>query len=395
MKLDDALIALKSISLNLKSEIVPIENALNKELAEDIIANKNAPSFDNSALDGYAAKRADLEKGTVRVVDVIYAGERRQTRINDGECIKIMTGAKMPVGADCVLKFEDAIIKDKENSIQNAQIGEYVLAAKIPKPNDGYRKKAEEIVKNDKILNSGTRLNPAQIMLLAAQGISRVLVKKAPSVGIYSSGNELKEPWQSADDEEIYNANSAGVAALLASAGVKSSYLGIIKDDINAVKRALEAKIDVLIISGGASAGEADFMAKALGELKFKEIFSHVKIRPGKPVKAYFKQDEKRLVFILPGNPMAAFITAFALILPLFAPQNTQMAVVRESLKFNSGRTNTILGNVKNGEFIPLNGGKYSSGSITPLANSNAIIFTDYDENEILAGSVKKIYKIS
>lgn len=396
MKLEQAISVLKNINLNQQNEIVPLECALNKELAQDILAQKNAPSFDNSALDGYAAKRADLEQGAIKIIDTVYAGDNRTTQINAKECIKIMTGAKMPLGADCVLKFEDALVQNSDkNSHQNANIGDYIIASKIPKPGDGHRKKAEEIAQNDKILNSGDILTPARIMLLAAQGISHVLVKKQISIGIYSSGNELKEPWQNASEDEIYNANSAGVMALFQSHGLKSSYLGIIKDSLEDTKKALKANFDMLVVSGGASKGEADFISKALFDLEFKELFNHVNIRPGKPVKAYFKESKPKLVFVLPGNPMAAFVTAFALILPIFKQQNEQMAIIKEDLKFNSGRSNAILGNVKNGEFTPLNGGKYSSGMITPLAISNAIMFTDYDESEILAGSVKKIYKIS
>lgn len=388
MTLDDAKKALSRIKFNTQSEIVPLERALNHTLASDIIAQKNMPSFDNSALDGYALKRDELNGDGLKIVATIYAGDTHEIILKNGECAKIMTGAKMPLNADCVLRFEDSEVINKDNA-------ELVRATKMPKVGDGHRKMAEEIKAKDIIIAKNTKLSPAHLMLLAAQGISYVSVKTKPSIAVYSSGNELKEPWQTASSDEIYNANSTGIRALLSAQGLKSSYLGIVPDELEAVKAAFMAKFDIIIISGGASKGEADFMAKALNELGFSELFDSVSIRPGKPVKAFANADLSRLFFILPGNPMAAFITAYALLLPILSEQKAQLAILKEDISFASSRVNALLGVLNDGEFSVLDGGKYSSGMILPLIKANAILFTNPDDSELKAGSIQKIYRIS
>ncbi|WP_298085488.1 molybdopterin molybdotransferase MoeA, partial [uncultured Campylobacter sp.] len=284
-------------------EFVSLERATGKILAQDVFAVKNLPSFNNAAMDGYALKFDDFNE-PLSVAATVLAGDEAEISLKKGECVKIMTGAKMPINADTVVPFEDALLQDGKLSPQS----------KVKKFN-ALRYKGEEVKAGEILLKKGEILTPAKVMMLAAQGIYCVCVERELKIGIFSSGDEVVEPWQNASEEQIYNANGAGIASLLQSFGFASSYAGIIKDDLESTTRALEtAEFDVIITSGGASKGEADFMKTALLNLDFSELFDGVNIRPGRPSKAFIK--DKKIVFILPGNPMAAFLMCFLLVVP-------------------------------------------------------------------------------
>ena len=232
--------------------------------------------------------------------------------------------------------------------------------------------------------------------MLAAQGIYCVCVERELKIGIFSSGDEVVEPWQNASEEQIYNANGAGIASLLQSFGFASSYAGIIKDDLESTTRALEtAEFDVIITSGGASKGEADFMKTALLNLGFSELFDGVNIRPGRPSKAFIKG--KKIVFILPGNPMAAFLMCFLLVVPFLKGVQLEKfdAVLNQDVKIKSGRQNIVLGSFLGGKFSVTDNNKFGSGMITPLIKSNAVLVTNESLGELKAGEIVKILKFS
>ena len=282
-------------------EFASLERATGKILAGDVVAVKNLPSFDNSALDGYALKFDDFNE-PLSIVATVLAGDTTQISLKKGECVKIMTGAKMPANTDTIVPFEDAVLEDGKLSPQS----------KIKKFN-AVRYKGEEVKAGEILLKKGEILTPAKVMMLAAQGIYCVCVAREPKIGIFSSGDEVVEPWQNAGQGQIYNANAAGIASLLQSFGFASSYAGIVKDDLDSTTHAIRtAEFDVIITSGGASKGEADFMKTALLNLGFSELFDGVNIRPGRPSKVFIK--DKKIVFILPGNPMAAFLMSFLLV---------------------------------------------------------------------------------
>ncbi|MDL0088249.1 molybdopterin molybdotransferase MoeA [Campylobacter gastrosuis] len=382
--LSEANEALNAINLDFTGEFVNVKNALNRELIDDIFSTKDLPCFDNSALDGYALKFEYKQSGYV-LKDTILAGDKRNLEIKDNECIRIMTGAKFPSGADTILRLEDSYEKDG------------LIYAKSLKKGEAHRLRGEEVKSGEILIKNGTKLTPAHLMLLASQGINEVFVKTLPKIAIFSSGNELREPWQRADDDEIYNANAHGISALLLQNGFKSSYLGTIKDSFEATKNALKSAMnfDVIICSGGASKGDADYMKDALLSLGFTEIFSHVNIRPGAPSKAF--KNGNKIAFVLAGNPMAAFLMAFLLIVPFLTKTKHELtkATLKNSLKLKSGRINVVLGEFKNGVFNVLNDNKYGSGMITPLVNSNAIYLSKSDESEILEGSEIFILRLS
>ncbi|TKX30631.1 molybdopterin molybdotransferase MoeA [Campylobacter aviculae] len=350
-------------------EIINLENAKDRILAEDLYAQKNLPSFDNAALDGYAFNYADL-KESLNIKGVIFAGDNKTYEIGKNECYKIMTGAKMPKNADTILMIEDEFLENNK-----------LIIKKIPKQFNARRLKGEELKQGEFLLKKGTKLNSKHIALLASQGIYKIQVIRKIRIGIFSSGNELKEPWQTCNEENIYNANALPLMTMLDSCEI--NYLGIIKDDFNIIKSALsKTNFDLLITSGGASVGEADFLEKAFDELGYKAIFKGVKARPARPSKLYKK--DKNLALILPGNPMAAYLSCFIFgkkIIHLLSNALEKplkiSAKMGTDLKIKKGRNNFILGDLENEFFIPFNENKFGSGMILPLIKSEFLLISD------------------
>ena len=375
---------LEKAKFNGCGEFISLERATGKIFAQDVVAVKNLPSFDNAAMDGYALKFDDFNE-PLSVWATVLAGDEAEISLKKGECVKIMTGAKMPTNADTVVPFEDAVLQDGKLSPQS----------KVKKFN-ALRYKGEEVKAGEILLKKGEILTPARVMMLAAQGIYCVCVERELKIGIFSSGDEVVEPWQNASEEQIYNANGAGIASLLQSFGFASSYAGIIKDDLESTTRALEtAEFDVIITSGGASKGEADFMKTALLNLGFSELFDGVNIRPGRPSKVFIK--DKKIVFILPGNPMAAFLMSFLLVVPFL--KGTQFekfgAVLNQDVKIKSGRQNIVFGSFADGKFNVTDDNKFGSGMIMPLIKSNAILITSESDSALKAGEIVKFLRIS
>ena len=361
-----------------ESELIHLEEALDRILACDLYAKKNLPSFDNAALDGYAFNYADIDE-PLHIKGTILAGDKTPYELGKNECYKIMTGALMPKNADTILMLED----------ENLENGKLVIKTK-PKRFNAFRFKGEEQKMGELLLKKGQKLNASMLTLLAAQGIYKIKVVRKPRIAIFSSGNELKEPWEECDEKSIYNANALGVSALLN--GCDLSYLGIIKDEFDATKEALQnSNFDLIITSGGASVGEADFMDKALKELKFEAVFDGIKARPAKPTKLY-KKGEK-FILILPGNPMAAFLSCFIFakkILNLLGgnleEESKISAFMGQDLRLKAGRNNFILGNLERGIFTPFNDNKFGSAMILPLVKSEFLFISDENVAELKKG---------
>lgn len=371
------------------TKFVNLDKALNEICANNIKALKNLPSFDNSALDGYAFNHKNTGK-TLKIKGVIYAGEKNEFVLNEDECYKIMTGAIMPKGANCVERVENAVIKNG-----------YLKAPLNIKKFDGHRVKGEEVKKGVVLIKKGEILTPSKIMLLASQGINEVEVFNKPKIAIFSSGDELKEPWENADEYEIYNANSSGIKALLQNNGFESKYLGIIKDEPSTIKENLQKcfkEYDFIITSGGASAGDKDYMDEILVGFGFKQIFSHVNIKPGRPTKCYIKGE--KIVFVLAGNPTAAYLLAFLLVVPTLkklSGKNSEFftktkAKFNSNLKLKSGRINAILGVLNDDKFNLID---FGSGTIFPLSKATHLYLSDFDKQSIKDGEMIEILKLN
>lgn len=288
------------------TESVALARACIRVLAESVVSRICLPPCDNSAMDGYALRFADLESGRpLQLIGSSFAGKPFEGNINPGSCVRIMTGAALPAGADTVVMQEQVAVE-----------GESIFASGEVQPGDHIRRRGEDVSEGETLLEAGARISVARIALLAAAGIGTVTVYRRPIVALFSTGNELRQPGETLGKGDIYDSNRTALLAALGELDLDILDLGILPDDKDILREtltraALEA--DAIITSGGVSVGDADYTREVLEELG--EIgFWKVAMKPGKPF-AYGRLNGTPF-FGLPGNPVSALITFQQLVLP-------------------------------------------------------------------------------
>lgn len=278
-------------------EEVQLQSAHQRLLAEDIVANRDLPPFHKAAMDGYACKREELGNSLL-INESVPAGAVPQKSVNKGTCTKIMTGAKVPEGADCVIKQEETTLNEE---------GSVTYIGKGTGNNICYR--GEDVKKGTTVLKKGTLLRPQDLGIIASVGREHIKVYSPIVVGVISTGSELVEPGEVPDETSIYNSNSWQLMAQIDSCGSEPMYFGIVKDDASQIFATIEKAValcDVIIITGGASVGEYDLVNDVLGELGFSVEFQKLAIQPGKPVS--FSHKQNKVCFGLSGNPVSCFL---------------------------------------------------------------------------------------
>ena len=310
---DEALARILSHLSPLPPETVPLEEALGRSLANDVLAPGSLPPWDNSAMDGYAVRGDDVAGATKEhpvvlvVTGVIHAGTRFEGTVGPGDAVRIMTGGEVPAGADTVIRVEDT--DGEETDTGNLRIyserdrGRHVRPA------------GQDWLEGAIALESGTGIGPGQTAVLAAARVSLVSVHRRPKVAILASGDELVDlnsPYL--DPHRIPESNSHYVSAGVRTAGGTPMRLGIARDDQVDIRHHLAraADADVLVTLGGASMGEGDLFKTVLEDLGLQLDFWGVKIRPGSPMsfgRLPLEGGGSQTVFGLPGNPASAFVT--------------------------------------------------------------------------------------
>ncbi len=376
---------------NQPSHLVDLSNSLDKVLSEDIYCQKNLPAFNNSALDGFALKHTQKNR-KLKIKATIYAGDSIDDELKDDECYKIMTGAKIPSCCDTIVPFEDVIEFDDK----------FVTIGDKVKKGNAFRIKGEELSSGEKLFDKGQLIDSSVIAMLASQGIPKVKVYKDITIAVFSTGNELKEPWEKASDDEIYNVNSSSLIALFKEFGFDAHYSGVIPDNLEETKEYFKDMLeyDVLVTTGGISMGEADFVEEALLHHGLKPLFHGINLKPGRPT--MIGNINKTIVASMPGNPLAAYVNAFLILIPLlkklqgnkdFEHKKT-VAKISKDLKVKPNRTNLVLGEYKDGYFSVTRDNKYGSGMIMPFIESNALLVLGEDKEYIKKDEEIEIYLI-
>jgi molybdopterin molybdotransferase len=285
-----------------KVEQIQFHSALGRILAENLIATSDIPPFHRSAVDGYALIASDVANAPVElnVAGESRAGAGMPGKLKPGEAISIMTGAPVPDGADCVQMVEQSRL---------SKGGKQVAILTSVKAHENIAPRGSEARAGEVVLDSGHRLGPAEIAVMATFGYKEVKVYKKPSVAILATGDELVELGQSPRADQIRNSNAFCLASQLRYLDIEADYLGIAKDDKDELRQKMLAGLerDVLIITGGVSMGEYDFVQDVFHDLGLEILFSKVAIKPGKPT--VFARRGDKLVFGLPGNPISALVT--------------------------------------------------------------------------------------
>jgi molybdopterin molybdotransferase len=271
-------------------------------LAEDVVAPAPLPGFDNSAMDGYAVRVADLDSVpvTLPVVGDVAAGPASPLRVQPGLCVRIMTGAMMPAGADAVVPVEWT-----DGGVANVRID------RRPDPGGYVRRAGEDVSAGDVVLATGTHLGAAQIGLAAAVGRSRLVVRPRPRVVVVSTGSELVEPGEPIGPGQIQDSNSPALTAAALEAGAIAYRVGIVPDDPRRLADTLEDQLvraDLLVTSGGVSVGAYDVVKDVLSRLGTVS-FDKIAMQPGMPQGFGTIGPDRTPVFGLPGNPVSALVS--------------------------------------------------------------------------------------
>jgi molybdopterin molybdotransferase len=312
LKFDDAFeIVMSSISGRpLGTERVEIDHALNRVLAEDVASDMDIPPFNKSAMDGFACRRADLDN-ELTIIETIPAGALPKKTIAKDQCSKIMTGAVVPEGADCVIMVEYTE-PTADNKIRFT--GE--------KTTDNICLQGEDVKKGETVLRAGCKISAQHIAVLASLGCAKPLVAVQPRVGIIATGDELVEPGQKPEACQIRNSNGFQLAAQVEGTAAAATNYGIAADTkevIDSMVKKAMAENDVVILSGGVSAGDYDFVPGILKKNNVSLIFEKIAVKPGRPtVFGILDEGGQNPVFCfgLPGNPVSTFIIFELLVKP-------------------------------------------------------------------------------
>ncbi len=312
LDLETALARLLESLPPLKAESVRLGDSAGRFLAEKTVAPLDLPNFDNSAMDGYAVRAADVRRAshtspvTLKLAAKISAGELFTGELLVGKCARIFTGAALPRGADAVVMQEDTRVE-----------GGQALVLDAVAPGENVRRHAEDVAKGDTLVDAGDEISPNKIALLAATGIDRLIVGRRPHVAIVATGSELRQQGETLLPGQIYESNRAMLSPLITRCGGELKVFPIVPDTLEATRSALVEAFfagEIVVTSGGASVGEFDFVRAAFESLGGALQFWKVSMRPGKPF--VFGRLGEKLLFGLPGNPVSAFITFLLLVRP-------------------------------------------------------------------------------
>lgn len=391
-------LVLAGVTWKMPEESVGLKNAWGRVLREDIKAGFNIPPFDKSAMDGYAVKAEDIKGASdkspvvLKVTQELPAGKSPRTGIKKGEAARIMTGAVLPKGADSVVMVEYTKRDDAKRSV-------HIMMSVPPGKNVG--KAGEDVKKGELVLEAGTRIGPAHLGMLAALGRSKVRVSRKPKVAIISTGDEVQVPGKPLGKGQIYDANGYSLLGLALERGCDARFLGIARDRPAELKKKIAAArhFDVVVMTGGVSVGDYDFVTELLRSHGITEIFYKTKIQPGKPTFVGVKG--KRIFFGLPGNPVSCMVCFELFARPALDKMSAKKspgmakgkAVMDIDFKVRPGRQKFLRGNVTGqGPEIRVRPAKnQKSGVLASMLDADVLIDLPGEVKEIRAGTTVDI----
>jgi molybdopterin molybdotransferase len=390
--------ALRNIAQTLKPiggyEKVALRSALDRILAQKIISPLNVPTYANAAMDGYALRSQDLptaEACTLNIVGAALAGQPYQREIGPGECVRIMTGAIMPVGADTVIMQE-----------QVERCTDHIRLSPFQKPRQNVRQAGEDIRIGEQILVPGRRLTPADIGLLASIGIAEVKVQRRLRIAFFSTGDELRSTGEALAPGQIYDSNRYTLYAMLQRLNTDIMDMGAVPDQPEAVKEALAMaanNADVVISSGGVSVGEADYVKEVVENSGWLRIWK-IAIKPGRPLA--FGRIKEAVFFGLPGNPVSVMVTFYQCVQPALLQLMGQTEITPLTIKVpcqspfrkKPGRIEYqrgILERDQGGQLVVRTTGQQGSGILTSMSVANCFIILPSESGDIPSGTLVEV----
>ncbi len=365
---DEARARLFAAAPRMPAEAVPLAAASGRVLAEPIVARRSQPPFDASAMDGYAARAAELAVGGLALVGESAAGRRYGAPMAPGEAVRIFTGAPVPEGADTVLIQEDAEIRDGR-----------LFATEAMGPGRHIRPAGLDFRQGETLLGAGTRLAPRHVALAGAAGYGTLQVARRPRVALLATGDELVPPGTEPGPDGIIASTTPAIAALIERAGGTAVDLGIAPDRREAIAERARAGLeaaDVLVTLGGASVGDHDLVQPALGDLGIALDFWKVAVRPGKPLMFAARP----LILGLPGNPVSGLVCTLVFLLPMVEAMQgvarpgpeLEEGILGGSLDANGPRRDHVRARIEAGRLVPFK--IQDSSMLAVLAQADALI---------------------
>jgi len=297
----------KAANYTYPAERINFIDATGRILAEDIFSDMHMPPFDKSAMDGYACRKEDL-KNPLEVIEVLPAGKIPEKIVGINQCTKIMTGAIIPEGADCVIMVE-----------HTEEVGDNVIRFVKENTNTNICYKGEDIKTGDLVLEKGICIKPQHIAVMASVGCTQPLVAKQPTIGIISTGDELVEPSSAPAPSQIRNSNGYQLIAQVTRAGGIPNYIGIAEDSeevtFDTISKTLNEN-DIVLLTGGVSMGDFDFVPDIMEKAGVVIKFRSMAVQPGKPT-LFGTFDQHKFIFGLPGNPVSSYTQFELLVRPL------------------------------------------------------------------------------
>jgi molybdopterin molybdotransferase len=385
-------------------ERVPMIDCLNRVIAEDIFSDVDMPPFDKSAVDGFACRMQDISNAigdhTVKteliasqqmtVIETIPAGNVPEKTIGPGQCSKIMTGAMVPEGANCVVMVEDTV---------SAGVDRVRITCEKTAKNICF--KAEDIRKGDRVIEKGTFIKPAYIAILASVGAVNPLVAVLPRVAVISTGDELTEPAGFPGKSKIRNSNAYQLLAQVKEIPGEGVYCGIAADTPESLREIITSAFrisDVVILTGGVSMGEYDYVPGIMNELDVEILFKSIAIQPGRPT-VFGKRGDK-FIFGLPGNPVSSFVLFELLVKPFLRkmmghvkPVNEiRLPMASDYVRKRSSRKSLIPVKIINSEIVPLE--YHGSAHIGAYPQADGIVALEIGVTSLNKGELVNVRQI-
>jgi len=364
-----------------QTELVKLINAHGKVLSSDVVSPIDVPSYTNSAMDGYAIASSSIPssgEATLRVLGTAWAGNIFDAPVKTGQAVRIFTGGLMPAGTDTVVIQEHVSVSDDQVTIDSEV-----------QPTRNVRLAGEDVKANQCVLTAGTQLNAAELALLASLGIDQVSVFRQIRVAFFTTGDELRaldeHAGETLEPGMLFDSNRYSLHGMLSRLDVDVIDLGIVRDNADDTRAAMQkaaACADVIVTSGGVSAGDADFVTQVFHELG-QVGFWKIAMRPGRPLA--FGQIGDAFFFGLPGNPVAVMVTFLQFVQPAikhimgmtdtqpYTINATSLSKLRKSLgrvEYQRG----VMSNDENGNLVVSSTGKQGAGRISSMSSANCLI---------------------
>lgn len=377
-------------TIDLQTETIKLENAIGRQLRENLIADRPFPPFNRVAMDGIAIRFADFENGqrTFPIIGVQAAGSSQLFVSESGVCVEVMTGAMLPKGVDTVIRYEDILIEKNQARVQVETI----------KNGQNVHKKGTDRTQGEILVKTGQLISPAEVGVAATVGKSELQVTKLPKVAIISTGDELVNVSEIPKPYQIRSSNVYTISTLLKQYQIKPELFHIVDNQQATIEklRVLLNDFDVLILSGGVSKGKFDYIPAALESLNVEKLFHRVRQKPGKPF-WFGKNVANKVVFALPGNPASSFMCTNRYFLPWLRasmnlqPLNYQYVTLAETFTFKANLQYFLQVKInyeKAGQITakPLAG--KGSGDLANLADVDGFLELPAEKTDFLKGEV-------